>query len=340
MIGRSFLRALYRQGYILRITVSIICLNSQIIDSFPHVSIKLMSTTATLESAHSKRYRGLLVGLFAALVFGLYPAAAKATYAQGANAVFVVIFTTFARAMSLVAFCLLTGKKLRPNAKQRNTALSGGACQAFSIFGIIGSLAFLPAAVTITLMFTHTLMLMALMAYRAELPFTISILLSALFSLLGVSFVVDVWQSSGTLDVRGVALAFLAALATTLRLYLYGKEVLQNHPAVVGAQVFSVASICTLLLCLFEDPIAPINAVGFFWLTLCALTLILGTFAMFYGIALLGSFQWSLMAKLEPLFTALFAFIVLGESLRLSQYFGMLLLLGSLAFYQLYARRA
>jgi drug/metabolite transporter (DMT)-like permease len=299
-----------------------------------------MPATPTPPPAQSKQYRGLLIGLFAALTFGLYPAAAKAAYAQGANAVFVVIFTTFARALALVVFCLLTGKKLRPNAKQRSAALSGGACQALSVFGIIGSLVFLPAAVTITLMFTHTLMLMAFMVQRGELPFTVPILLSAVLSLLGVSFVVDVWQSSAALDVRGVALAFLAALATALRLYLFGKEVLQNHPAVVGAQIFSVASLCTLLLCLFENPVAPTGGLGFLWLTLCALALVLGTFAMFYGIALLGSFQWSLMAKLEPLFTALFAFLVMGESLHFSQYFGMLLLLGSLAFYQFYARRA
>jgi drug/metabolite transporter (DMT)-like permease len=57
---------------------------------------------------------------------------------------------------------------------------------------------------------------------------------------------------------------------------------------------------------------------------------------MFYGIALVGAFQFSLMVKLEPVFTALFSWVVLSEVLNFSQYFGMLLVVGSLIAYQYY----
>lgn len=60
---------------------------------------------------------------------------------------------------------------------------------------------------------------------------------------------------------------------------------------------------------------------------------------MFYAIAILGAFQWSLITKLEPISTALYAYLVLGELLRPSQYAGMGLVLVSLGLYQLWASR-
>jgi drug/metabolite transporter (DMT)-like permease len=116
---------------------------------------------------------------------------------------------------------------------------------------------------------------------------------------------------------------------------VFGKQVTKSSPAVIGAQVFTVATLCTLLCFLWSQPRLPIEPVGYAWVTLCCISLILGSFGMFYGIAQLGSFQWSLMLKLEPAFTALFAYLILGEKLQLSQYFGMVLVLGSLIGYQL-----
>jgi drug/metabolite transporter (DMT)-like permease len=60
---------------------------------------------------------------------------------------------------------------------------------------------------------------------------------------------------------------------------------------------------------------------------------------MFYGIAALGAFQYSLMAKLEPIFTALFSVIVLNQVLGFYQYLGIVLVVGSLSAYQLLQKK-
>ncbi len=282
---------------------------------------------------------GLLISITAAIAFGLYPAAAKAAYRSGANFSFVIILTTFARALALLIFCGLTNKTVFPPAQMRKPALIGGFWQSVSVFGIIGSLAYVPAPVTIIIMFTHTVMLLFYMAYKGEQLLDRFVILTTLAALLGVSLVVDLWDNSNNLNFIGLALALLAAIATTIRLYVFGKEVLTQNPAVVGAQVFSVAAVCSLALCLIDLPIPPQDSQGFIWLLACCASLIIGTFGMFYGIALLGSFQWSLMAKLEPVFTALFAFLILGETLKLPQYLGMLLVLFSLVTYQYISQR-
>ena len=298
----------------------------------------MTSTTSSPESKRKTRI-GLAISVFAAISFGLYPAAAKAAYVNGANVVAVIIATTFARAISLLVYCLLTGKPIVPEAKYLRNSLTGGFCQALSIFGIIGSLNYIPAAVTIILMFTHTIMLMLFMGYRKELVLNSRMIISTLSALFGVSLVVNLWGGSYQLNPIGIGLAIVAAFATASRLYLFGKEVLLQHPIVVGSQVFSTAAFCTLLFCFYQLPVFPAHAIGYWWIGVCAFSLVIGTFGMFYGIALLGSFQWSLMAKLEPVFTALFAFLVLEETLAPQQYFGIFLVIASLVSYQYVAKR-
>lgn len=282
---------------------------------------------------------GLIVAIASAIIFGLYPAAARGAYAEGANFSLVIIFTTWCRALSLILFCLITKKNLVPAPAQARAALLGGCFQALSIFGIIGALVYLTSAVVIVLMFTHTLMLLAYMAWRGELTLTPAVLVSTAVALLGITFVVDLWGALSQISVVGVGLALMAALATAIRLYVFGQEVKLFNPAVIGAQVFLVAAICSFVLCPFAWPELPKSTAGYQWLIACSLSLVLGTFGMFYGIALLGAFSWSLISKLEPIFTALLAFLLLGESLLITQYLGILLVTAALAFYQFYSGR-
>ncbi len=281
---------------------------------------------------------GLTITVFAAIAFGLYPAAAKLAYHDGANACFVIIVTTFARAFALSLFCLARREPLIPTGRALTSAASGGFFQAVSIFGIIGSLAYLPGPVTIIIIFTHTIMLLLYMAYRGEAQLTRVALLTTLSALFGVSLVVDVWRNYGSLSVVGVSLALIAAVATMSRLYVFGKQVQDTDPAVVGARVFTFAALFTLLLLPFISPVAPATATGWIWVALCCLSLVLGTFGMFYAIALVGAFRFSLTIKLEPAFTALFSLLLAHEALTTAQYLGMAIVILSLISFQLLER--
>ena len=280
-----------------------------------------------------------MVPIIGAMTFGLYPACIQAAYAEGANVSFVVITTTFFRALTLAIFCLLTSKSILPRPGDLRPFLSGGFCQALSIIGILGSLMFLPGPVTVILMFTHTIMLLFYMAYRGEIRLSTLAVLSTLCALFGVSLVVDVWHHLHNLPWIGVGLAMMSAFATLTRLYVFGKQTQHTNPAVVGAQTFLMATVCTLPLAFFMAPLPPQSWLGIAALSGSCLSLALGTFAMFYGIWLVGSFQFSLMAKLEPVFTAIFSFLILGQVLNFWQYIGMALVIGSLVAYQYFEQR-
>jgi len=282
---------------------------------------------------------GLVIAVLASIVYGLYPPAARAVYADGGNAVFVVIVTTFARALSQVGFCLVRGIPLLPAARDLRWIISGGLFQALSICGIIFSLMFIPGPVTITIIFTYTLMLLFFMAYMGEAKLTLLAVTTAAVSLVGITLVVDLWSSSADVSLIGVLLAFAAAVATTSRMYIFGKQVAVFNPAQVGAWIFSAAALFQLLLLLWDAAVPPASGAGWGFLTLCAVSLSAGTLLMFYGIAKLGAFSYSLVTKLEPIFTAIFSVVLLHEVLQPAQYLGIALVLSGIVAYQVFSTR-
>ena len=284
------------------------------------------------QAPHS--WRALLVPIFTAVAFGLYPAAAQRAYADGANAQLVMLVTTFARAFALIIAAAYLGQTLIPRQSEWRWAISGGFFQALSVAGVLASLVYLPGPVMITLVFTHTIMLLLFLAARGEMQLTKAALLTTLAALVGVSLVVNVWSDLAHIAWRGVILALIAAVASMSRLYVFGKQVEEFNPALVGARVFTATFLFLALSLLFVRPEAPHSSVGWLGIAGACLSLVLGSFGTFYGIALVGSFQFSLMIKLEPIFTALFSLLLLNQVLRAQQYFGMLLVVASLITYQ------
>lgn len=287
----------------------------------------------------ARELRGLLLACISGVVLGLYPPAAKMAYADGANSVCVIMVTSFLRAASLVLFCLVTKRPILSGSGKWSRTFSGGFFQAISIIGVLGSLAYLPGPVALIILFSHTIMLLLFLAYLGEATLTPTAVWSTLSALLGLSFVVDVWSNFSGLSAIGLGLAFLSAIATMSRLYVFGVQLQREDPASVGARTFLSAFACLLAILLYDLPHPPHTLSGQLWLLVASLSLVAGTFGTFYSIAFVGSFRFSLMIKIEPIFTALFSIVILGEVLKLSQYLGMLIVLGSLIYYQLSLQR-
>ncbi len=282
-------------------------------------------------------HKNILIPIASAFMFGMYPAAAQLAYKHGANPLFLILISTFCRAASLVIFSGLRGHRLLPErgSPVKATVLAGF-LQAVSIFGIITSLLYLPGPVMIVIVFTSTTMLLLLLVIRGETSLDGITVLSTIGAFIGVALVVDVLNSSSDLPIIGLSLAFLAALATTFRIYIFGKEVARLNPGVAGARIFSVTLLFTLLLLFNDTPTLPTTLFGWSGIILASISLCLGTFGMFYGISAVGTFEFSLFVKLEPVFTSLFAWLILGQILSITQYAGIVLVIGSLMLYNVY----
>ncbi|HEU5047168.1 MAG TPA: DMT family transporter [Rickettsiales bacterium] len=278
---------------------------------------------------------GVIVALTTAIIFGAHTPAERAVYAEGGNVALVMIATTFARAFVLVLYCLVRGRKLFARREDVIQAFWGGLCQAISVFALFCALVYLPAPVVIIICFTHTLMLLFFMAWRKEVALDTPTVLVTLSTLAGLVFVLDITHQDAPGSWLGIGLAFLSAAMAAARLYLYGHQMKERSPAVVGAENFIFALLfATLSLAFMPAPHLP-SMLGTAWLGVACLALAFGTFCMFYGISLLGAFRYSLFAKTEPIFTAFYSLIFLHEVLKPQQYIGIAVVVGSLTLYML-----
>lgn len=283
---------------------------------------------------------GILVSIVSCALLGIYPAASQAAYTDGANAVFVLLATTFIRLAMLTGLCFFLRLRLFENWQHTKAAIYGGFWQAVAGIGIMTSLLYIPGPVMIIVILSHTLMLLFFMAWRREIQLNALVLLSTVTALFGLTFVVDIWNTQPVSNWIGIALAFMVAIAAVNRLYVYGVQMKTRNPAVVGAESFVFAMLFVLPILLWQMPQLPVGGEGWGWTLLSGLSLSLGGgYGMFYGIALLGSFRWSLFAKMEPIFSSLFSVLILGQYLKTSQYAGILLVIGSLVVYQLISSR-
>lgn len=282
---------------------------------------------------------GILVAVVSCVFFGIYPAASRAAYADGANAVFILLLTTFFRAGLLSFHCLRTKTPFFDTPLHRRKALAGGFWLAVSVTGIITSLVYIPGPLVLMIVSMRSLMLFFLMAARKEIKPDFYSLPTTLAALAGLSFVLDIWHSQAVSDWFGIALAFMAAVGTVFQFYVYDGQMKDRPPLAVGAESFTVASLFILPLLFWETPAVPLSLAGWGWAGLSAVSLGIGVFGMFYGIAYLGAFRWSLFAKSETLFAALFSVLFLNEVLKPSQYAGIVAVIASLMIYEILRRK-
>lgn len=283
---------------------------------------------------------GTLICLAAAIIFGLYPPAVKTAYDEGANVVFIVLLTVAMRFAAMVIFAAMQGHKhYFDNSRARKLSLWGGFLQAVSVVGISGGVYYLPGAIVITIMFTYSLMLLFYAAMRGAYVLNRVNVAMTFAALVGLALVLDVFRQDFSYSAIGIALSVLAAISTFLRVTIFSRQDKSRSPAIVGAETYLIAFLCLLPLIVWDWPVAPVTPYGWMMALLAGLCLALASFGIFYGIAYLGPYRFSMIAKLEPIFTALFGVLLLGEIFTLLQYTGILMVVGGLLSLQIFDRQ-
>jgi drug/metabolite transporter (DMT)-like permease len=277
---------------------------------------------------------GILIAVAVAIGYGLGPVCARAAYADGANAGYAMVVITLLRTLPLWLFCIVKGKPLFATRRDTMTAVKSGFFQTGSSVTNIIALVTLPAAIAGTIAYTHTLMLLFFLAWKGKVRLNAGNVLSTIAALFGLTLVVDVWNVHSKVDPVGIAFSLASAVAIMSRMYVFDHQTKTRNPAVVGAETFLCTSVLVLLLTLLMKPQMPHTLAGHGWMLLCGTVTGVSTFGLFYGISLIGAFRFSLLMKMEPIFTALFSFLLIGETLYGRQYLGMGFVVGSLAIYQ------
>ncbi|MBL8639135.1 MAG: DMT family transporter [Alphaproteobacteria bacterium] len=282
---------------------------------------------------------GILLTCVTSLMYGVYAPAARGAYIEGANVVFVILLTTFMRGGGLFLWCVVKKIPLFTTAQDTVNAFKCGFVQALSIVGNIGALMYLPAPVAVMILFTSTLMLLFYMIWRKEMESNRWLILTTFTTLIGLTFVINLWYAQGEYHILGYGFAILGAVATATRLYVFGKLMKSKPPIAIGAETFVTAFVFLGLLMIYQIPIAPQTMQGWWFVALSGLGLTVGSFTMFWAISRIGPFYFSLYNKIDPIWGAVFSVILLHEVLKPGQYIGVVIVIASLVSYQIWDHR-
>lgn len=271
-----------------------------------------------------------------ALCYGLYPSFAKLTYLSGGTVSTLIVVSIFCRSLILLGSLKFFHKEIEKKLYQLDVpTFIAALMQALTMGSIFLALKFVSPGVMITIVFTHTTLILFYKVFKKHMSLsyvTIALTLSALF---GVGLIVNVFNSFEDVSLIGIALSFAASLFTATRFIIFEDLAKKSSSLEVGFKVMAIATIISLLAFIFE----PFSLNGITYVLLSGVTLGIGTFFTFYALSLVNVFKISLLLKLEPAFTILYAYLILNDKLLDVQYAGIAIVLLSLLLNEVYDRR-
>lgn len=274
--------------------------------------------------------RGVFLVLVAAVFFGTEGIFSKLAYASGVTYLSTVTFRSVFSGLVLLLVLLVTGQGFKvPKKMYRLLGLLAG------LFTVIGAclykaLEILPASLAILFFYSFPTFtcIFDYLIKREKLskPKLLALALS-FCGLLLLHF-----SSFGTLPLTGVFFAFGAALANALFMVLSPMVLKEVHELALTFWMFVCSAIFYLMVGGYTGSLSFGSLTITSWLFLILLALFstaAANVALIYGLGTIGSTTAAIVQTVEPVVTAILAFIVFKEKLAGWQVFGAMLIIAA-----------
>ena len=283
--------------------------------------------------------QGYLYVIGCACSFGFVTTIAKLTYDEGASPTNVVFFRLITGSLLMGVLSAWSHRKnlFSKNSKPKFSSprkikiliVVTGISIAVMSLGYLGSVKFIPVSLSVLLFFTFPFWILVInFIIDREFPTRFK-LLAFVLAFIGLAITLGpTWKD---LDWRGIALVLVGALAAAGMIVGGAKSVqlismrdLVFLSNTVGAVFVGVILFATDTFTLSQTPW------GWAGIAAICILFIVGQLFLFAATKHIGSAQTSIMLNLEPLISIGAAVILLGESLKLSQSLGVLLVITAL----------
>jgi len=263
-----------------------------------------------------------------AVCFGTLPIFGKVAYAEGLNVQSLLAFRFLLAAAILSVYVLARRTALPRGRSLAGLVVMGGVGYVLQSAAYFNSIRYVPAAVTSVLLYTYPAIVAVASwpLYRARL--TRSRTFALVLALAGVALVSN---PGGGLRWEGIVLGLLAAVTYSFYILL-GKSVLRGvDPVAATAVVVGSAGLAYLAISLASGSLLmprSMTAMGAV-VGIAVVATVVAAAAFLAGLSRTDPGHASLISTLEPLSTALLAFIVLGQALTPLQLLGGILVVGA-----------
>lgn len=276
----------------------------------------------SIGSGGGTQLAGVLVMAFAALAISLSLLFSPFVFAAGMEPLALLVLRSVVFVAFLFVVTRLTGHQLALPKAKRWSAFGVGCAYILGAGGYLWSIFFLPVSLAVLIFYIYpilTLILASLLDRQVPRLRDLALLLVAFGGLalaLGVSF--------EQLDLRGVALVVGGAFAIASSFVGMARSLGDQDSMAVTFHMAISGALLALVAALAAGALSLPSFDGTAWLALAGVLVFFcaGFFAIFRGIAMIGSVRAATIMNLEPVATIALAPLILAESLTAQQLVG------------------
>lgn len=287
----------------------------------------------------SKHSIGVLLVLTSAVAFAIGPTAAKLALDNGSNTLTVVTLRGAIGSVLLGLLIVMFRQGFRISRLALQWCLCCSIFSALMVYGLIGSVSYIPISVAVLIFFTHPIVIALIVHCRGGDRLTAKKLLLAFGALAGLALALT--PTFENLEPTGVALAALAAI-TICGAILCGARAQQFATSTqVNLYVTAITCIVFVLLTFALDAWSlPTTNVGWLGIAGAGVGIAIGLLCFFAAFRYISPVRATMLSNVEPLLSILIASAVLGERLQPLQWIGVAVMIAAIVLFEAADRNA
>ena len=277
----------------------------------------------------NEKIRGYIYGVIAAAAYGLNPLFAIPLYDAGMDAESVLFFR-YLFAIPMIAVTLIVrGRGFRVHSREVLPLIIMGILMAFSSLSLFQSYNYMDAGIASTLLFVYPIMVTFLMAAYYKERITMHTMLCLLMAMGGVALLYEQGSGAG-FSIFGAVLVFISAFCYAV--YIVGINTTRLKGMATLRVTFYVLLFGLLVFAvrLYLKGSVTMPTEWYQWGNLLALAFfptLVSLACTTRAIRYIGSTSTAILGAFEPVTAVFFCVTILGETLSMKEFAGMMLVI-------------
>ncbi len=271
--------------------------------------------------------QGVIFALVTAVCLGSVTTQAKLFYAEGGNAMTLMLARFFISTLAFGALILIRQQSLRVSRGNRLAVfLVGGIWSAAMIFYLL-SVETISVSLAVLILYAYPLLVLLYSIARGYLSPSLRLIFLFLLAFLGLYLALS--SAKMALDTRGLLYAVLACLGAAFT-FVKGARVAPLLDPLVMTFWVNFVGLVMIIPMVYSNLVAIVSTAGITALSLATSFYVIAILCQFQALARLPAAIAALILNLEPVVSILLAVFILNEQLSSMQWVGVALVISVL----------
>ncbi|MCP4979711.1 MAG: DMT family transporter [Gammaproteobacteria bacterium] len=275
----------------------------------------------------SQRNSGMVFALMTACGLGAITTQAKIFYADGGNALTLMLARFAISSLVFGLFLLIRREQFKVNLKQRLPLISIGIVWSGAMIFYLMAVETISVSLAVLILYVYPLLVLAYSIFKRQLSASPGLITLFCAAFLGLYLALS--GGSITVDVKGILFAALASCGAAYT-FLCGARVAPVMSPLLMTFWTNAVGLLMIIPLMVGSLALPTAAPGIIALILATAFYLVAILSQFEALARLPASRAAFLLNLEPVVSILLAYLVLNETLSVIQASGVILVISTI----------